>query len=136
MRKLLIITVLSFVCANLPSTGYKSLFVLRAERINPYEKLWTAICKIESNNNPLAYCIDVNGKPSIGVAQIQESKLIDFNKATGKRYNHSDCFNPVISREIFMHFASGNYKRCAKAWNGKGKLTEVYWEKLIKFLYN
>ena len=136
MKKLLIVIILFFVWINLPSTGYKTFYIDRVESINPYKKLWSAVCQIESSNNPLAFSIDVNGKPSIGIAQIQESRLKDFNKATGKKYIHSDCFNPDISKEIFMYYASGDYEHCAKSWNGSGKMTEVYWEKLTKILYN
>jgi hypothetical protein len=137
MKKLLIITILSLICITLPSTGFSKLYVLRAESINPYEKLWMGICQIESNNDSLAFRIDTNGKPSVGIAQIQESRLSDYNRLSGSNFILNDMYSPSKARKVFMYFCNSmDYKQICQKWNGSGPMVEVYWEKLTKILYN
>ena len=99
--------------------------------IDPIEVLWNAICDVESNSNPWEFIIDTNGRYSVGIAMIQQSRVNHFNKLTGKDYTLGDCFNPAVSKEIFMRFATEDIERTAKKWNGSGPKTERYW-KLIK----
>jgi hypothetical protein len=137
MKKLLIITILSFVCINLPSTGFTAIYVLRAESINPYEQIWRAVCMVESSNNPNAFCIDINGKPSVGIAQVQESRLNDYNRRSGDSLTMDDMYSPDKAKKVFMYFCKDlNMKRICQKWNGGGPLTEIYYEKLTKILYN
>ena len=145
MKRILIIIILFFVWINLPSTGYKSLYVFRAQSINPYEKLWKAICQIESSNNPNAFCIDVNGYPSVGIAQIQESRLNDYNNRSGDSLTMDDLFHPDKSRRIFMWYASeidpNNTEKISRCWNGgcggmNYESTKEYFKKVKRILYN
>lgn len=119
--------------------GDVTLYILRAEPINPYEKIWEVICKAESNNDPLAYHMEDNGHPSIGIVQIQQSRLDDFNKRTGNNYILTDMYVPENARIVFMHYTSEispyNNERICREWNGgeKGmtkKSTIKYWRKI------
>lgn len=112
------------------------LMILVPEPINPYEAIWKGVCQVESSNNPLAYHLESNGQASIGIAQISWGKLQDFNEATGKHYKHVDMYNPVKSREVFMWHTSlfnvWEKDNMVRAWNGSGKATYAYLEKVKK----
>ena len=110
--------------------------ILQEEPLNRLEAIWQAVIMVESSGNPDAWVIDINDKPSIGIAQIQQSRVDHFNRLTGKNYSHQDCFDPDISKEIFMFFAQriGNEERLIKSWNGSGPMTEIYYKKVRRHL--
>lgn len=117
----------------------KSLFIAKIEPLKPYEKLWKAICKLESNNDSLAFTIDSNGLPSVGISQVQQIRLDDYNKHTRKNYQLMDCFSPRLSKQIFMYYCVGDYEHCARCWCGgplgMGKTTTLkYYLKIQKTL--
>ena len=97
----------------------------------PYEKVFDAVCWVESNDNALAYN---EAEGSVGIAQIRAIKVDDYNKRTGKNIKHEDCFCPQISKEIFMHHMEqyGVYRidDGVRAWNGSGASTYAYLEKV------
>lgn len=142
MMKRLILIIVVFWALNLfcqaPVNPY---LVIAREEPNRLEILWNAVTMVESNHDPLAYCIDVNGLPSIGIAQIQKSRMDDYNRLTGKNYQHQDAFDPVISKEIFMYYTmlSNTLESAAREWNGgpkwrKKEQTKDYWNKVKKHL--
>jgi len=114
----------------------KDFVILHEEPLNNLEAIWQAVIKVESNGSPDAFCIDINGQPSVGIAQIQPSRIAHYNRLTGKSYRLYDCFNEEISKEVFMFFARkiGNEDRLIKAWNGSGWRTEIYLTKVKKYL--
>lgn len=111
--------------------------VLRPEPLNNLEAIWQAVIMVESNGNPDAFCIDINGQPSVGIAQIQPSRIAHYNRLAGTNYKLYDCFDPEVSKEVFLFFARkiGNEERLIKAWNGAGWRTEIYLTKIKRF-YN
>jgi|ERR1035437_67373 hypothetical protein len=129
--KAILIIILLFWSFRLLAPGIMEFTIPKIEPLRPYEKLWQSICKIESNNDSLAFCIDINGKPSIGIAQIQESRLNDYNKRTGNNYQLMDCFSPVISKKIFMYYCQGDYETTARKWNGGNNGMKI--ESTIKY---
>ena len=134
MKTIFLVLTLLLICRSLPAPGLKELIILKPESINPYNRIFDAICKIESNNNPLAFCIDINGLSSVGIAQIQNSRIIDFNRHTGNNYSLNDMYSPELSKVVFMHFASrinhNDIERVCKKWNGTVAMTEIYWNKI------
>jgi hypothetical protein len=102
--------------------------------INPYLCLWEAVCKYESNNNPLAYN---PREQATGIAQIRPVLVRDYNQRTGRDYCVEDMYDIEISKEIFMYYASRrgpNYEQIARQWNGSGPMTDVYWENIKRLL--
>jgi len=106
--------------------------LLKIRPMNNNEAIWQAVIQVESGGNPMAYCIDINGKPSVGIAQIQQSRISHYNRLTGASYNLDDCFDPEVSKEVFMYFAEriGNEERLIRAWNGSGPMTKKYYNKV------
>jgi hypothetical protein len=115
-----------------PEISNESVYILKDEAIQPFEKLWKAICIVESSNNPSA----INEKEqAYGIAQIRQCRIDHFNKLTGKNYDLQDCLNSRIAKEIFMRFATKlDLEMTARNWNGRGKMTLIYWEKVKKYL--
>ncbi|MCE5225350.1 MAG: transglycosylase SLT domain-containing protein, partial [Porphyromonadaceae bacterium] len=108
--------------------------------IRPYEKIWEAICKYESNNDPYAIGDKHLRHKSYGIAQIRKSRLDDYYQRTGIRYTIKDMFDPVKSKEVFMYYAScSDLEVIARRWNGgeRGmdkKTTLKYWNQIKKHL--
>jgi len=111
------------------------LIIEDAEPIRPYEDLWRAVCYYESRNNPLAYN---EAEGATGIAQIRQCRVDHFNDLTGKSYSLSDCYDPEVSKEIFMTFAliHRDPEIIARRWNGSGSMTEKYWRNIVAILEN
>lgn len=114
-----------------PFAEQNVLYIEQPECIKPFEDLWKAVCMVESTNNPLAINQE---EQAYGIAQIRQCRIDHFNQLTGKKYTLQDCFNPVIAKEVFLRFAKPNLERTAKRWNGSGPMTEIYWNKVKKYL--
>jgi hypothetical protein len=120
-----------------------AITICEGETVNPYERIWDAVCKIESSNDPLAYHMEENGFPSIGIAQIQSSRITDFNKRFRHSYTLMDMYQPKHAKIVFMAYASdfmpNDNESISRCWNGgeKGmqkKSTVIYWTKIKKAL--
>ena len=130
--------ILTLTTTLLFAPAEKTLYIPRPESINPYETIWKVACKIESSNNPLAYHMEENGFPSIGIVQIQESRLIDFNRRFRQSFTLMDMYVPEKAKIVFMAYASdfspNDYESIFRCWNGGGNgmsknSTIDYWKK-------
>jgi hypothetical protein len=108
--------------------------------------LWEAVCRVESNGNPLAVG---DGGRAAGIAQIWAITVRDVNRFAGTRYTLNDRFNVEKSRAIFQlyvnHYGKGKSDEVkARIWNGgpnamkaTGKKLanlNAYWAKIKKHL--
>jgi hypothetical protein len=97
-----------------------------------YERFTQAIIYVESRGNQFA----VGNDNDRGIFQITPIRLQDFNNRTGKHYSHDDCFDPVISREIFDYYSRDiPFEEAARRWNGGPdgmaiNSTIEYWKKV------
>jgi hypothetical protein len=140
---LTLILILSLFSSSLLAPVRPVLYIERSEAINPYEAIWQATCKVESNFNPLAYHFEKNGFASVGIAQVQISRIIDFNARTGLNYTLMDMYIPNKAKVVFMHYAIENnpndIERICRLWNGGNKgmekeSTKKYYLKIQKAL--
>ena len=117
---------------------YRTLIIPESERINPFENIFKAVCRVESNGDSKAYHMEKDGHPAIGIAQIREIRVREYNRLTGADYKLSDMYSPEISRKVFMFYAQsyGVYRmdEFIRSWNGKGKATIKYLAKVKKQL--
>ena len=125
-RRILIIAFL-VICAKMLAPGTGEATILRDESIAPYQKLWEAICLVESHNNTTA----LNRKEmAFGVAQIRECRLRDYVKRTGKQLILKDCYDYKTSKSIFMFYASkyqpDDILGISRMWNGRSKANRYY----------
>jgi hypothetical protein len=112
--------------------------IKRAEGIKPYWRVYQAVRQVESSCNPFAYNPT---EGAVGELQIRKCRVDHYNNLTGKNYTLVDCYDPEISKEIFMYFAEKlkDSERICREWNG-GALgrykpsTEIYWRKIQKLL--
>lgn len=138
MKKATLILILTglFFQVTAPPPGY--LIIAVSDPINPYERLWEATCKIESNNDPYAVGDTHLDNYSFGIVQIRQIRLDDYNMRAGQSYLLQDVFDTTISKQIWMYYATkfhpSDYEQISKCWNGSGVMTEEYWEKIKKQL--
>lgn len=132
-RKMSLLVVLMFLSVRAPAPGLSIMYIYAATSHNPYEKLISAVVKVESSGDNLAYN---EIEEAFGAFQIRPIRVLDYNIRTGKNYKAEDCFSYELSREIFLYYAliTGfhDYESIARNWNGSGKKTLDYWKK-IKF---
>jgi len=108
--------------------------------------LWEAVCRVESNGNPLAVG---DGGRAAGIAQIWAITVRDVNRIAGTKFTLSDRFNVEKSKAIFHlyvnHYGKGKSDEVkARIWNGgpnamratgQKKLNlDRYWAKISKHL--
>jgi hypothetical protein len=108
--------------------------------------LWEAVCRVESNGNPLAVG---DGGRAAGIAQIWAITVRDVNRIAGTRYTLNDRFDVEKSKAIFQlyvnHYGKGKSDEVkARIWNGgpnamkaTGKKLanlNAYWAKIKKHL--
>ena len=82
--------------------------------------LWEAVCRVESNGNPLAVG---DGGRAAGIAQIWAITVKDVNRFAGTQFTLNDRFNAEKSRQMFRlyteHYAKGKSDEVkARIWNG------------------
>lgn len=133
MKKLFILFGIILFCVKLtaPPINEVKLFVIPP--IQPYERLWEAMCFVESSFNPLV----VNeAEQAYGLVQIRQVKLDWYFDKTGKLYTLQDCFNESVAKEIWNYHMSlyPNAETGARAWNGRYDLTHDYWNKVQNYL--
>lgn len=126
MRKMTILLLL-LIPINVFAPENRCLYVERGESINPYERIWQAVCLTESNNDPLAYNPE---EESYGVSQIRQIRLTHFKAISGINYTLTDMYSPEKSKVVFMYFAvrigAKNTDKIIQDWNGSGAMTLEY----------
>ena len=109
----------------------KFVYISVPERVNAYDRLINAVVSVESAGDTFAYNLL---EEAAGAFQIRPIRLLDYYRRTGISYQTIDCYNYDISREIFLYYAiltgHRDYEKIAKNWNGSGKMTFDYWEKV------
>ena len=115
-----------------------SLVIVGSSPVRPYERLWEAVCMVESSGDP--YAVNA-GEQAYGIVQIRQIRLDDYVKRTGIFYTLEDCFDKEVSKSIFMYYCTGDYETCSRLWNGgprgmEKESTKEYWRKVKKYLRN
>ncbi len=130
---LLFLFLITGIRAVAPDSNTLTIFVQPA--INPFTDLMNATAMVETMYNTLAYNEFEN---AVGIFQIRQVRIDDYNRRTGSNYHLIDMFSQKLSEKVFLYFASlyGPYEleKIAKAWNGSGPMTELYWKRIKKYL--
>ena len=135
VRMTLIISILLFTL-RLSAPGDSRAVIIQPEAIQPYEAIWNAVCKVESNNDPFVIGDKHLRQYSYGVAQIRQIRLDDYYDRTGIQYTTKEMFDPVKSKEVFMYFMMqyNDTDLAVRRWNGQGIRTYAYLNKVKKHL--
>jgi hypothetical protein len=119
--------------ATAPNLNFTLLYV--PEPIDAYSRLINAVVHVESKGDTMAFNLTEN---AIGAFQIRPIRILDYNQRTGNHYKIENCYNFKVSKEIFLYYAklTGflDYETIARNWNGSGKATLEYWEKVKSHL--
>lgn len=131
-----LILILFLIPLRCMAPAHPEATIIAGEVIQPYEKLFKAICEVESGNNSYAIGDKHLKLHSYGKAQIRQSRLDDYYRRTGIRYTAKDCFKDEVTQEIFFYYVSPDFETTCRTWNGgengmKKKSTLKYW-KLVK----
>jgi hypothetical protein len=135
LRKLLF--TLSFLLAGLRVVAPEANYFIISESpgIRPFTDLLYATAMVETMGNTSAYNELEN---AVGIYQIRQVRIDEFNRRTGSNYNLTDMFDPELSAKVYLYFASlagpYNLERIARAWNGSGPMTELYWRRIKEYL--
>jgi len=117
----------------------KAMYIPESKALEPYEVIWQATCKVESN-----FKVDAIGDlhlkdKSYGISQIRKTRLDDYYRQTGIRYSEKDMFDPVKSKKVFLFYAHqfhpSQIEEISRCWNGgeramSKKSTIKYWKKV------
>ena len=113
----------------------KVVYIKVSEPIDVYDRLIKAVIMVESFGDTMAYNLT---EEAIGAFQIRPIRLLDYNQRTGNNYKAEDCYNYRISKKIFLYYAKRigfpEYELIARNWNGSGRTTREYWEKVKSHL--
>jgi hypothetical protein len=129
--KLFFVIFFSLMASRAAAPDLKVIFIMKAEPVNAYDRILMAVFHVECQGNLRAY----NPlEEATGPLQIRPIRLLDYNLRTGNKYLLEDCYDFSISKKIFLYYAKKtgypNYETIAKNWNGSGKMTADYWEKI------
>jgi hypothetical protein len=129
--------VLSFllVSCELLAPDWRPLPVLYSSPVEPYRRLLYAVGMAETGGDTLAYN---TVEQAAGIFQIRPIRLEDYNNRTGCLYTMKDLFTYKVSEEIFLYYATRigpyDFEKIARSWNGSGRKTAYYWNRVKKFL--
>ena len=129
--KSILIIFFSLLAIRATAPDIKVAFISVSDPVNAYDRLVKAVVQVESAGDTLAYNLS---EEAAGAFQIRPIRLLDYYQRTGKHYKIEDCYNFEISKEIFLYYARQtgyqDYETIARNWNGSGKTTQGYWEKV------
>jgi len=129
--KSVLIVFFSLLAFRATAPELKVAYISVSEPIYAYDRLIKAVVQVESAGDTFAYS---PSEKAAGAFQITPIRLLDYYQRTGNKYRLEDCFNFEISKEIFLYYAKQigypDYETIARNWNGSGKATLVYWEKV------
>jgi hypothetical protein len=127
----------SFILLGLRSVAPDSntMIILQPQPIRPFHGLMYAVGMVETMGNESAYNEFEN---AVGIFQIRQVRIDDYNRRTGSRYILEDMFDSELSEKVFLYFASEigpyQFEKIARAWNGSGPMTDFYWKRIKTFL--
>ncbi len=129
--KSVLIILFSLFANRASAPDIKVAYICAAGPVNAFDRLIKAVVQVESEGDTLAYN---QQEEAVGAFQIRPIRLLDYYQRTGINYKIEECYNFAISKEIFLYYAGQtdypDYEKIARNWNGSGKATLVYWEKV------
>lgn len=135
LRRIQTIVILLTVSLSVFAPSNSSIVIFTSQPSEPFRKLISAIGRVETNFDTLAY----NPKEeAVGFFQIRPIRVDHYNTRTGSSYKPADMYDYKTSEKVFLYYASEigpyNFEKIAKNWNGSGKMTIQYWKKVKMYL--
>jgi hypothetical protein len=127
--KYIISILLMFISLKASAPNEESIPIFESRIIvDPFLVLWDHVSWVETRHQDIISKYE----PAYGRGQITKAKLNEFNKENKKHYTLKDCMKESIAREIFLWHCTNysTFEWAAKRWNGSGKATITYWNKV------
>lgn len=126
---------LLFIPFRASAPVWNSLSITLPVADKPFKNLVHVIGLVETFGDTLAY----NPlEDAYGIFQIRPVRLNDYNYRTHNCYSRKDLFKYEISEKIFLYYADqiGPYRfeKIARNWNGSGRKTDFYWDRVKGYL--
>ena len=141
MKKMYLTILITLLTLRLSAPVFEGAIIMQGEPIDPFHKLWVATYMTESSGDANAYHMEDNGFPSVGIGQIQQSRVDDYNKQAGKNFTLFDMYDPKIAKKVFYFYCDDPYnlEKIARCWNAgpngmRYKATIEYWNKVKNLL--
>ena len=144
MKRLLLLLCFGLLCSLAGIAPVSNTLTIEIAPVyRPYEKIWRAVCQVESGNDPYAIGDKKLKKKSYGIAQIRETRLDDYYEKTGIRYTKNEMFDTTKSKSVFLYYAMryspNDTESISRSWNGgergmKKHSTRAYYKKVKKYL--
>ncbi len=135
LAKLLLTSSFLLIALKSVAPDSNTVLLLEPDPIRPFNGLMYAIGMVETMGNVSAYNEFEN---AVGIYQIRQVRIDDYNRRTGSKYVLEDMFDSKLSQKVFLYFASQvgpyHFEKIAKAWNGSGPKTDLYWKRIKAFL--
>lgn len=135
LRRLVFIVLFLSSGLKVVAPDANSLLIFKSPGIQPFSGLMYATGMVETMGNIMAYNEFEN---AVGIFQIRQVRIDDYNRKTGSNYSLPDMFDPVLSEKVFLYFASQigpyNLEKIARTWNGSGPMTEFYWRRIKEYM--
>jgi hypothetical protein len=135
LRKFMFIVSFMLIGLKVVAPGTNSFIISESPGIQPFSDLMYATAMVETMGNTLAYNEFEN---AVGIYQIRQVRIDEYNKRTGSSYALSEMFDPELSARVYLYYASlygpYNLEKIAKKWNGSGPMTELYWKRIKEYL--
>lgn len=135
LKRIQVVVILLTVSLYVFAPSNNSIVIFTSQPSEPFTKLISAIGRVETNYDTLAY----NPKEeAVGFFQIRPIRVNHYNKRTGNSYKPADMYDYETAEKVFLYYASEigpyNFEKIAKNWNGSGKMTIQYWKKVKMYL--
>ena len=127
--KYIISILLMFISLKLSAPNVNYGVIVQSEGLtDPFVVLWDYVSWVETRHQDIIS----KTEPAYGRGQITKAKLREFNIEKGKYYTLKDCLKEPIAREVFLWHCKkySTLEFAAKRWNGSGKATITYWNKV------
>ena len=135
LKKITLVTALLLMSYKALAPNSSSMVIAESHPVKPYARLIHAIGMVETKFDTLAYN---PVEQAVGYFQIRPIRLEDYNKRTGSNYKMHDLYNYEISEKIFLYYATRigpyNFEKISRDWNGSGRKTYYYWNRVKKYL--
>jgi hypothetical protein len=132
MKRIIKLLFFLLISAEIYAPEYRTICVEYTPPVDCYARLIDAIGFVESSHNDSAIN---HSEQAYGFFQVRQIRLDDYYQRTGIRYELSDMLNRGKAEKVFRYYARGrDYEKIARDWNGSGRGTDRYWNKVRQLI--
>jgi hypothetical protein len=127
--------VLLSISFRVAAPSWNAITVYEFSPVMAYRQLEFAVGMVETQGDTLSFN---PREDAAGIFQIRPIRLNDYNTRTGSRITRDELYKYEVSEKIFIYYAEligpYNLEQIAKRWNGSGRHTDYYWNRIKEYL--